>query len=99
MLPSPGQALPFFYLSLIAVENDEVLVFRDLLETIYSNRREEKWSFFMAGLHTEHPLAEELKRFRHIPMYGNLYVVHWEDGAKKFDELDGRTPYIELAAL
>lgn len=98
-LPDQGERLSFFYLALIAIEGDDASIFRDLLESIYARRRQMGWHFFMAGLHERHPLEAELHRFRHIPVYGNLYIAHWEDGDSAFDQLDDRPPHVEIAAL
>jgi len=98
-LPNSGERLSFFYLALIAIEHDDVRIFRDLLETIYAQRRQKSWHFFMAGLHEQHPLVAELHRFRHIPLYGNLYIAHWEDGESAFERIDDRPPHVEIAAL
>ena len=98
-LPSPGEKLSFFYLALIAIEQDNSAYFRELLEYIYEKRRAKQWHFFMAGLHEHHPLVDELSRFSNIPLYGNLYIAHWPDGEAAFRQLDERTPHIELAAL
>lgn len=98
-LPAAGMALPCFHLAMIAVRDDDPAIFRALLEAIYSARRAGCWHFFVAGLHERHPLAGELARFRHVPRYGNLYGVHWDDGRAAFDALDGRVPHIETATL
>lgn len=98
-LPRTGDRLEFFYLALIAINNDNPAIFRDLLEKIYQIKRKSKWHFFIAGLHEQHPLTAELHRFRHIPLYGNLYIAHWEDGTAAFEQVDDRTPHIEIAAL
>jgi len=98
-LPAPGKRLEFYYLALIAIRDDNPEIFRDLMETIYDQRRRSKWHFFIAGLHEQHPLVSELYRFRHIPVYGNLYIAHWEDGTAAFDKLDDRPPHVEIAAL
>jgi len=98
-LPSAGERLSFFYLALIAIENDDPSVFRDLLEAVYADRRQSQWHFFIAGLHERHPLVSELRRFRHIPTEGNMYIAHWEDGVQQFEMLDERPPHFEIAAL
>ena len=98
-LPQSGERLNFFYLSLIAIKDDNERVFRDLLEKVYELKRRSEWHFFIAGLHEQHPLTPELHRFRHIPLTGNLYITHWDDGADTYDKLDDRIPHIEIAAL
>lgn len=98
-LPRPGKRVPFFYLAWIAIENDDPTVFRELLESVYEERRNGPWHFFIAGLHASNPLAATLRHFRSIESSGQLFIVHWENGADAFERLDGRVPHIEVGAL
>ncbi|MGH7552489.1 MAG: hypothetical protein ACREMQ_05625 [Longimicrobiales bacterium] len=98
-LPAPGSAVPYFYLSWIAVEDNDPSLLRGLLRHIYRDRRNGPWHYCIAGLHESDPLAAALDDYRSIPAAGRLYVVHYEDGAAAFRSLDGRVPYVEMATV
>lgn len=98
-LPAAGNSLACFYLCMMAVENEDKVVFRHLLEHIYSQRRHGHWQLFFAGLHERHPLRSVLSAFRSIPAAGNLFAVHWPEDKRAFEELDQRVPHIEAGAL
>lgn len=98
-LPRKGGRLPFFYLTWIAIDGDDPIVFRELIEVVYADRRQGPWHFFMAGLHQNNPLVAVLRTFRSIAAAGKLFIVHWDDGRAAFDQLDQRIPHIEIAAL
>ena len=98
-LPPQGARLPFFYLAWTAIERDDPAVFRELLETIYADRRRGPWHFFIAGLHRDSPLVAPLRAFRCIASAGKLFIVHWDDGWAACEQLDQRIPHIEVGAL
>lgn len=98
-LPAPGARVPYFYLSSIAVEDDNVALFAALVREVYRRRRSGPWHYFIAGLHERDPLNEVLSSYRQIPAAGRLFVVHYEDGAGAYAALDSRMPYVEVATL
>lgn len=98
-LPAPGSSVPYFYLSLIAIEENDPAIFRVLLRTVYRDRRRGPWHYFIAGLHERDPLAAELAEYRRIETAGRLFIVHYPDGADALARLDDRIPYVEMAAV
>ena len=98
-LPDPGARVNCFYLSSLAVEDDDVEVAAALVREVYRQRRRGKWSYFIAGMHERDPLVELLGSYRHIAAAGRLFVVHYEDGSGAFSQLDARVPHIEVSTL
>jgi hypothetical protein len=99
-LPSPGSLIPYFYLSFVAAEQNDIRVFRALLRALYLQRRRGPWHYLIAGLHEKDPLAPALEDYRRIEAAGRLFVVHYPDGSAEFDKLDsGRVPYLEMATV
>ncbi len=99
-LPAPGSLIPYFYLSFVAVEENDVRVFRALLREMYLERRCGPWHYFIAGLHERDPLAAALDDYRKISAAGRLFAVHFEDGDEAFGALDPeRVPYVEMATI
>jgi hypothetical protein len=98
-LPNIGEKIPYFYLAFIAIENDDIDIFRMLIRHIYRDRRTGPWSYFIAGLHERDPLSKVLSEYRKIEAAGKLFVVHYPDDEKKFNALDDRVPYIEIASI
>jgi hypothetical protein len=97
--PPPGAMLRFFYASFIAVDNDDVQVFRALLRQLYNDSVGAGYNYFVVGLHERDPLIAALSGYVLIPFKARLFIVHFDDGAEPFNNLDGRVPYIELASL
>lgn len=99
-LPAVGAKVPYFYLALVAVENNDVDIFRGLLRWLYRDRLlTDNSHYFIAGLHEEDPLAAILKEYRRIEAAGRLFAIHYRDGEEFSLKLDGRIPYIEMAAV
>ena len=99
-LPSPGSLIPYFYLSFVAAEDNDIRIFRPLLRALYLQRRRGPWHYFIAGLHEKDPLAQALEDYRRIEAAGRLFVVHYPDGSAEFDRLEsGRVPYLEMATV
>ena len=98
-LPDPGSRVPYFYAAFIAIEGNDPQIFRGLLREVYRDRRSGEWHYFIAGLHERDPLAQVLREYRSVPAAGRMLVVHFEDGEKAFNGLDGRIPYLEMATV
>ena len=98
-LPPEGSAIPFFYLSLIAIENEDQTLFSALLRHVYCARRTGYWHYFIAGLHQRDPLAPVLKKYRRIEAAGRLYLVHYPEDEAAYEKLDERIPKIEIAGI
>jgi hypothetical protein len=98
-LPAPGKMVPYFYLAFVAIEDNNPEIFRGLLRTLYRDCHRGSWHYFIAGLHENDPLATVLKEYRRIEAAGRLFVIYYPDGEALFHQLDGRVPYLEIAAV
>ncbi len=98
-LPEPGARLPYFYLALCAIADDDAGIFRVLLSHLYAHYRKGPWHYCIAGLHETSPLAAVLKDYRRVPAAGHLFVVHYPEDQTAFDVLDGRVPHVEMGAV
>jgi hypothetical protein len=98
-LPTEGSAVPYFYLALTAIQEDDPNIFRVLLSQLYNERRLGEWHYFIAGLHEKNPLVEVLNEYRSIKAAGHLYIVHYPEDTAYFEQLDQRIPHIEMGAV
>lgn len=97
--PEPGQYVPFFYVSFIAVDQEDVGVFRALLREVYNDSVGSSCRYAMVGLHERDPLLTALKDYSLTPFAGRLFCVCFADGENEYRALDGRIPYVEAATL
>jgi len=95
--PPPGETLKSFYVSYVAVENEEV--FRALLDRAVEDHRHRGYHYFIAGAHERDPLLPALQNLPSTPFWARAFAVYFEDGAEEFARLDERVPYVELATL
>jgi hypothetical protein len=97
--PAPGAQLRFFYVSFIAVDDDDVAVFKTLLWEIYNDHVGSQYSYFVMGLHERDPLCAVLKDFYLTPFSARLFAVHLGNGVELARTLNGMVPYVELAQV
>jgi len=97
--PEPGQYVPFFYMSFIAIDQDDVGVFRALLRQVYNDSVGSSFRYAMVGLHERDPLLPAMKDYSLTPFAGRLFCVCFADGEPVYRTLDGRVPYLEAATL
>lgn len=99
-LPEEEEAIPYYYLSLISIKDNDPEIFRYLLWHVYNETCRSKWSFFICGLHEKDPLAKVLDEYKKIDTFGYLYCVYFPDlDVNPLESLDERIPYIEVACL
>ena len=98
-LPEPNSQLNFFYVSFIAVYDNDPAIFKELIYALYNDFVDMGYSHFLVGLHSNDPLLEVFENFNRINLNSRLFAVFWEDGEKLFKQLDNRVPYVELATL
>lgn len=98
-LPEIGNNLAVTYAFAIAVENNDVNIFVQLLAAVCNEANRRQSDYLAVGLHSRDPLCLGVKRTRHFLYKSNLYVVHWKDGIVDFNALDDRVPYLEIATL
>jgi hypothetical protein len=97
--PDPGQYVPFFYVSFIAIDHDDARVFRALLRHVYNDSVGGSFRYAMVGLHERDPLLPMLKDYSLTPFAGRLFCVCFADGEPMYQTLDARVPYVEAATL
>ncbi len=97
--PAPGARLRAFYVAFVAIDGDDLAVFRALLRRLYNEAVESGYGYCLIGLHEGDPLAAALSDYRLSPFRGRLFCVHFEDGEAAYRRLDGRPPHVELAFL
>ena len=95
-LPRAGEALKYAYLSLMAVQNDDLAVFRALLRHAYRASHGTGLHYLIGAYHERHPLRPAFADYAGIPSGGQLFTVQF-DGEPY--PLDGRVPYIDAAAI
>lgn len=98
-LPAPGDRIPYFYLALVATEDNDPAIFSALLAHVYETRRRGPWHYCIAGLHESDPLAEVLPEYRRIESAGRLFGIHYPEDEPAFRALDSRAPYVEIGAV
>jgi hypothetical protein len=98
-LPPSGSALRQAYLSLVAVEDDDVAVFRAVLRAGLTLARRRGFEVALTGFATNHPFAAVLQR-RHAVKYRSLlHLVHWRDTHPAVDVIASRMPHLEIAVM
>lgn len=98
-LPAPNSQLKSFYISFIAIESNDIEIFRALLREVYNSHVGTSYSYFLVGLHSRDPLLRALEEYRRIEYKTRIYVVCWEDGEGIYKKLDDRIPYLEVGTL
>lgn len=98
-LPQPNSQLNFFYVSLIAIQQNDPAIFRELIQFLYNEFAGKGYSYFLIGLHSTDHLLEAMKYFSVIKYTSRLFLVFWEDGEDFFRNLDRRIPYLDIGTL
>jgi hypothetical protein len=98
-LPVPGDCLSYFYACCIAVDDDNIDVFRGLLRELYNAQVGKKWHYFMIGLHERDPFTPVLEEYPRIPFAGRLFAVTLSENSGQLLPLDGRIPSVEVSTL
>ncbi|MGA2813722.1 MAG: hypothetical protein ABSG16_20150 [Candidatus Acidiferrum sp.] len=97
--PEVGEELRSFYVSFVAVDNDDVSVFRALLRVLYRDAAAGDAMFALTSLHQEDPLRAALADYSLTPFCARIFCVCYGDGNQVFENLDNRVPYMEAATL
>lgn len=98
-LAAPGQHIHSAYASFICVANHDPRVFRGLLRQVCAMAAGRGYAHLMLGLAEQDPLLPAARAYPHIAYHSRLYLAYWEKGKALVEQLDGRVPYIEIAAL
>lgn len=97
--PEAGEELRSFYVSFVAVDDDDVSIFRALLRALYRDAATGDAMFALTSLHQEDPLRAALADFSLTPFCARIFCVCYSDGERDFCNLDNRLPYMEAATL
>ena len=98
-LPRAGECLPFFHACFIAIDDDNLPVFRALLRRLYNEAVGSGCTYFILGLHERDPLRAALDDYRLMPFHARLFCVTYPDGEALHRSLDDRVPHLEPALL
>ena len=98
-LPKAGEALRYLTAALPIVAADDRQIFAALLQTLLARSLGRGHSHLLVGMHERDPLLDVVKRFQSEVYVTGCYLVYWEDGAALRQQIDERTPYLELGCL
>ncbi len=102
-LPETGSCIKSAYAAFVCIKDDEPLVFKALLESIYNIAVERGKHYLLAGLSEKDPLLETLKKYRHISYKSSIFMFSLDGdlpgGLVEDLYRAGQAPYIEIAAL
>ena len=99
LFPKPGQEVAYFYISFIAVDDDNLQIFRTLLRGAYNDAVGTRYLYAILALHERDPLLPALRDYSLTPFSGRLFCVTFEDGEDLYRSLDGHVPYLEAATF
>jgi hypothetical protein len=98
-LPEIGDEISSAYLSFLAVQNDDPVVFRELLKAAVADAYSRGKDYLMTGFSIRDPLLKIAKKCRHILYRSTMYAFSF-DGPLTEDAFDRRKiPYLEGATL
>ncbi|HAZ14033.1 MAG: hypothetical protein A2X86_17155 [Bdellovibrionales bacterium GWA2_49_15] len=100
-LPKVGGAIPFAFVSHVAVDQDNQEVFLQLLSRMRQIARLREISFLTLGFADKHPFNLAIRNLLlKVEYRSTIFTVCWEDGAQAVAGIDSqRIPHLELAIL
>jgi hypothetical protein len=97
--PKEGEEVAYSYVSFIAVDDDDLQIFRALLRSAYNSAVGGRYMYAMLALHERDPFLPALRDYSLTPFVARLFCVSFDDGKDLVRGLDGRVPHIEAATL
>ena len=97
--PKAGEEVSYFYLSFIAIDNNNLQLFRALLRSAYNAAVGAGYLYAILALHERDPLLPALSEYSLTPFFGRLFCVTFEDGTALVRKLDQRLPYVEASTF
>ena len=97
-LPSPGKTIPSATLTAVAVKNDDIAVWRRLLDAAVDRAWRKGQDYLLAGFSLRSPLLTEAKQRRHILYKSRMYAFGFH-GLIPNAYNKKAEPYMEIAAL
>ncbi|HLH88462.1 MAG TPA: hypothetical protein VKX28_08390 [Xanthobacteraceae bacterium] len=98
-LPPVGAALREAYLSHVAVEDEDVGVFRALLRSGLAQAQRRGCALALIGLAPTHPFAAPVAQHGVIRYRTLLHLVSWPDAPMRSDARAPRLPHPEIAVM
>lgn len=99
-LPAIGTAIPFAFLSHLAIDRDDGDRAMALVDAALAEARAAGVPCLVLGLSARHPLAPVIAtRVRHRRYLSQLFLAHWDDGDAFARSLDARPAQPEVAVL
>lgn len=99
-LPAPGGRIEAAFGALPMVAGDDPEVFNALLDAALADAHERGVAWLMIGLADDDPLLRVARRRLHVAYHASIHALSWApDRAARLAALDGRCPYVEVAAL
>ena len=96
-LPEENCPIKQFYVSFIAIKDDNNDIFEAILNKIYNDNKHYK--YFSLILHSKDNLNSALKKYFCIKYISRLYITEFLDNSEIKNLIDDRIPYLELAGL
>jgi len=97
--PKAGEEVAYFCLSFIAIDDNNLEVFRALLRSAYNAAVGNGYLYAILALHERDPLLPALREYSLTPFSGRLFCVTFGDGAALVRDLDERVPYLEASTF
>lgn len=98
-LPAEGGELPIFFVSMVSVDDDDGVVFRALLSRLIRNLKSQGCLFAILGLADNDPLVPHLSGFLKLGYKSRIYVVSHEGSEEKYEGLDSKVPWLDVAMI
>jgi hypothetical protein len=99
-LPKVNSALPYYFASHLAIDNDDPLIFTSLLRELYNETRRRGFNYFTLGLSESNPLRAVLtKSYLHFTYPSQIYLMAWQDGLDAVARVGAQVPGLEIAVL
>jgi hypothetical protein len=98
-LPNPGQALNYAFISHVAIDDDDALVFAALLRAACNLAAQRGHEYVMLGLCEGHPLRAVVRAYHPMLYASYIYAVCWDNDRHAAAHLDSRMIDPEVAVL
>jgi hypothetical protein len=98
-LPQKGQALPCLYAALVSSRESDEGVFRELLETVLTERSGAGYAYLLLGLSDRHPFCAIVEKRSVMRIESEIYLVCWQDSDPGPLPSRDRIPHLEVATL
>jgi len=99
LLPAQGHDLPIFFVSMVAVDNENKDVFRALLSRLVRNLKDKGCLFAILGLAENDPLVPYLAGFLKLGYKSRIFVVAHKGSEERYETLDSTVPWLDVAMI